>query len=95
MYPVSSTGGQSDQSESNGCCGRITKGGKLDDLNLAPDSSPFIDSVTREDSFDGGEPDEPMAVEGMEVVGRAMEVASTPMGTRSTLKLYSPSLLGV
>ena len=27
---------------------RITKGGKLDDLNMAPDSSPFIDSVTRQ-----------------------------------------------
>jgi len=61
---------------------RITKGGKLDDLNLAPDSSPFIDSVTREDSFDEGEADQPTGVEGMEVVGRAVEVAGTPMGTR-------------
>ena len=58
---------------------RITKGGKLDDLNMAPDSSPFIDSVTRQDSFDG-EDDEP-GVEGMEVVGKAVEVA-TPLGTR-------------
>ena len=58
---------------------RITKGGKLDDLNMAPDSSPFIDSVTRQDSFDG-EDDEP-GVEGMQVVGKAVEVA-TPLGTR-------------
>ena len=58
---------------------RITKGGKLDDLNMAPDSSPFIDSVTRQDSFDG-EDNEP-GVEGMEVVGKAVEVA-TPLGTR-------------
>ena len=58
---------------------RITKGGKLDDLNMAPDSSPFIDSVTRQDSFDG-EDDEP-GVEGIEVVGKAVEVA-TPLGTR-------------
>ena len=72
------------------CC-RITKGGKLDDLNLAPDSSPFIDSVTREDSFDqGGESDQhAVGVEGMEVVGRAVEVVGTPMGTRSTLKPLS------
>ena len=76
------------KSNNGNCCYcRITKGGKLDDLNLAPDSSPFIDSVTREDSFDqGGESDEhAMGVEGMEVVGRAVEVAGTPMGTRSTL----------
>ena len=75
-----------DKSNNGNCCYcRITKGGKLDDLNLAPDSSPFIDSVTREDSFDqGGESDEhAMGVEGMEVVGRAVEVAGTPMGTRS------------
>ena len=58
---------------------RITKGGKLDDLNMAPDSSPFIDSVTRQDSFDG-EDNQP-GVEGMEVVGKAVEVA-TPLGTR-------------
>ena len=85
---------QSENRESNGCCCRITKGGKLDDLNLAPDSSPFIDSVTREDSFDEGEADQPTGVEGMEVVGRAVEVAGTPMGTRSTLKLTLASLLG-
>ena len=69
---------------------RITKGGKLEDLNLTPDSSPFIDSVTREDSFDGGDNDDQpnigIGVEGMEVVGRAVEVA-TPMGTRSLFKL--------
>ena len=70
----------------------MTKGGKLDDLNLTPDSSPFIDSVTREDSFDGGDDDDQpsigIGVDGMEVVGRAMEVA-TPMGTRSLAKLSS------
>ena len=58
---------------------RITKGGKLDDLNMAPDSSPFIDSVTRQDSFDGE--DDQSGVEGIEVVGKAVEVA-TPLGTR-------------
>ena len=67
----------------------MTKGGKLDDLNLTPDSSPFIDSVTREDSFDGGDDDDQpsigIGVDGMEVVGRAVEVA-TPMGTRSLFK---------
>ena len=59
---------------------RITKGGKLDDLNMAPDSSPFIDSVTRQDSFDREDDNEP-GVEGMQVVGKAVEVA-TPLGTR-------------
>ena len=64
---------------------RITKGGKLDDLNMAPDSSPFIDSVTRQDSFDG-EDDKP-GVEGIEVVGKAVEVA-TPLGTRYVCSLF-------
>ena len=78
---------KSDRSVDNCCFGRITKGGKLEDLNLTPDSSPFIDSVTREDSFDadGGDNDQQpgigIGMEGMEVVGRAVEVA-TPMGTR-------------
>ena len=59
---------------------RITKGGKLEDLNLVPDSSPFIDS------FDRGDADDPdvgmgLEVDSMEVVGRALAVA-TPMGTR-------------
>ena len=72
-------------SNENGCFCRITKGGKLDDLSLTPDSSPFIDSVTRADSFDGDDNDQQPSIgiglEGMEVVGRAVEVA-TPMGTR-------------
>jgi Bardet-Biedl syndrome 9 protein len=53
---------------------RITKGGKLADLQITPDTSPFIDSVTNSDSFDHDEPE-------LEVVGRAVDVA-TPMGSR-------------
>ena len=84
MAIVVITGSQMLLSQDHNCCyRRITKGGKLDDLNLAPDSSPFIDSVTREDSFDHGGESDQHAMGGMEVVGRALEVAGTPMGTRS------------
>ena len=56
---------------------RITKGGKIVDLQIAPDSSPFMDNVRSSDSFDTEE-------EGMEVVGRAVakQEEQTPLGSR-------------
>ena len=84
---------KSDWRDENGCFCRITKGGKLDDLSLTPDSSPFIDSVTRADSFDADDNDQQPSIglEGMEVVGRALEVA-TPMGTRWASNFNWPRL---
>ena len=50
---------------------RITKGGKIVDLTIAPESSPFVTEVTHTDSFDieEGEP--------MEIVGRQLERKSS------------------
>merc|ERR1711974_396849 len=67
---------------------RITKGGKLEDLNLTPDSSPFIDSVTREDSFDadGGDNDQQpgIGIGGMEW-RTARSARSRPVSASSSL----------
>ena len=63
---------------------RITKGGKIVDLTIAPESSPFVTEVTHTDSFDTEEGPK------MEIVGRQLERktsddeqdAFTPMGSR-------------
>lgn len=54
---------------------RITKGGKIVDLQLAPETSPFMDNVGSTDSFD----------QELEVVGQGIQgerEEATPLGTR-------------
>ncbi|XP_023334278.1 protein PTHB1 isoform X2 [Eurytemora carolleeae] len=51
---------------------RINKGSKVQDINVLPDSSPFVHEVIKDDSFD---------TEALEVVGRSIP-EMTPAGTR-------------
>ena len=60
---------------------RITKGGKIVDLTMAPESSPFVTEVVHSDSFDV-DGDEPMEIVGKQLEQKSREDAFTPMGSR-------------